>query len=145
MEIKGSMIILVVLVILVGGGYYFLTVSAKSNDLCVTCHSMEPFKASIDKTEHGKFNCHACHPLNYRAIRDVVVYISENPSSEEIKKRANVKLFSQCLFCHETKSELHSEHNEEFVPCNKCHYIHEKRDVRDTCTECHKSGYFEGD
>ncbi len=128
-------------ILLVGAGliYFYLYLnSPSSNELCVVCHSMKPFKASIERTEHGKFNCHVCHPFNSRALRDVVIYLYENPSAEEIKKRANVNLFFQCLYCHKVSSELHSEHNEKLIPCNKCHYIHEKRNVKESCSSCHE-------
>ena len=110
----------------------FLTTSPMSNELCVVCHSMKSFKASIEKSEHGKFNCHTCHQMNSRVIKDIIVYIYKNPTPEEIKKRADVNIFFQCLSCHRVNSKLHSEHSEEKIARNMCHYIHEARAVEDT-------------
>jgi len=141
MKKRVAVSLFLVFLFVAGLGYFFLTTSPKTNELCVVCHSMKPFMASIEKTDHGELNCHACHPMDLRAIRDVIVYIYKNPSPEEIKRYANVNIFFQCLSCHEVPSELHSEHSEEQIACNKCHYIHEIRDVKATCYECHKAGY----
>ncbi len=119
-----------------------------SNELCTVCHSMQPFKDAIDETPHGALNCHTCHELTPAVVNELIVFLTENPSPEEIKERGsvNVRLLDECLECHKlqdlSEMPIHDAHIKISLStgsCNLCHNPHSQEELDVACSTCHNT------
>jgi len=130
--------------------YGYLVVDPRANEQCGICHSIKPFIEDISNTSHGEFNCHTCHRLTLGVIREIFVYVLENPNSTVIEKRwaGNIPLYDECISCHKldeiigTPTHILHLEEEEFInnPCTVCHNPHKPELTQRLCLNCHGPG-----
>ncbi|MBI4454414.1 MAG: DmsE family decaheme c-type cytochrome [Acidobacteria bacterium] len=117
------------------------------NEICMSCHDMEPV---FSRTAHAKQECENCHgpgSAHVEAGGDLSLSFKVKPA-----KLAT----SQCLSCHlqklkpqtwDTAAFDRTAHARGGISCVSCHQIHPQRpnfglmrsEERELCTSCHAS------
>ena len=154
-NINKPLILLIALFLILSGiaiGVYgYLVTDPNANNICKSCHSIQPFVEDIANTSHGDMNCHTCHALTPGVFNELITYILYNPNSTQIKQKwnGNIKQYLECIKCHDyndmMRIGIHSQHyeEEEFQSraCTECHNPHNPDATQNLCQNCHKGWY----
>lgn len=127
--------------------------SVKEISKCLECHEeyIEKFKSTLHSKiseQNGNIVCEACHGPTGKHLnspRKKELIISLKPDSSLSASQRN----SICMSCHEKGLRMHwkgNPHDLSGVACSDCHYISERRSMKnlfaaknlsDVCAKCH--------